>query len=147
MNTPEQLRLNRQIERVLRTLKKGTRARTPYFDITVPNPKPNTLVFHRTTYSNGFVTLQAETKILDRRLSPKEVKHIFATLAKIVEINNQRSCARLRRFNNVFLFVFAMIFWPFPICLFFPFGVFGLAIGVIVYLSCLLGLIFLYFYQ
>ena len=147
MNTPEQQRLNPAIERVLQTLRKGVRSKTTYFDITVPNPKPNTLVFHQATYFDGFVTLQAETKILDGRITIEQVERIFETLTKVVKIENNRNSARIRGFVNIFFIIFGVLCLGLPVVLFFPFDTIGVIIGIVVYVIGMVGLGFIFFYQ
>ena len=133
--------MNREIEKILNILKVGLESRTIYHYIKVPNPKPNTLVFHKTTYWKKFVTLQGETKLLKGKLRPKELEAIFDFLAKIVHIDNERCCFQAKRLNLIFLIAFGIFCLFLPLALFFPFGLLGIVLGVIIYLIGLTALL------
>lgn len=121
------------LERLIRSLSLGVRTMTILHDeVKVPNPTLNTLIFHKSQKGNYYVTLQAQTELLNGILTYKEVDAICNFLAKLSEMN-EKCYSNFRWFFDCALITSSVVVTIIPLILGTIYGAWAFLVGFLIY--------------
>lgn len=125
------------IERLVRSIALGIRTMNPIFgEVKVPNPTADMLVFHKAQKGNSYVTLQAQTSLINGIISEKEVDWICQKVAELSELN-EMCCSYLITFVSCMIITSAILFIFIPLVLGANFKANGYIGGFVFYFSCI----------
>lgn len=95
----------------------GIRTMTTLFsEVKVPNPTADMLIFHRAQKGNSYVTLQAQTTLIDGLITEKEIEWICDKVAEISELR-EKACQLLITFLSCMIVTSSVLFIFIPLLL------------------------------
>lgn len=135
--------MRRQAENVLKGLKKGVKVNTPYGITRIPIPTASSLIFHKTKRGDDYVHLQAQTNLIEGKITFDEVKFICKKSAEITKIPYESLLiSGEKTLTNLSVF-FGIMLLPFPLIMGHVGGLTGFILAVVGYVGFLLLLLFL----
>ena len=123
----------KRMNRFRRLLRLGIRSMSPYGDITVPNPTPSVIIFHKNQKNDDFITLQAQTRLLDGSITSREVDNICQKVAEFGFIKHERCRRESIEFLDCVVLSSILFVLMIPLMLSVIIGTYGFFIGVIIY--------------
>lgn len=126
------------LENLVRSLSLGIRTMTVLHDeIKVPNPTLNMLVFHKSQKENYFVTLQAQTSLIEGIITEHEIDWICEILANISKIK-EKCFSCLKTFCECTVITISIVLVVMPLIAGTVYGIEGLAVGFLLYFALIL---------
>lgn len=130
--------MRRSVENIVKGLQKGIKVSTVHGITRVPIPTASTLIFHRTKDEDGFVTLQAQTSILDDKITYEQVKQICDFSSNIIKINHEKFFIVTGKALSTIAVFFGVMMIPAPLIAASSAGLGGFIISIIIYLAIIL---------
>jgi len=125
------------MRRLVQELRFGIKVSTLYGLTTIPSPSANTLIFHRDQTRKRFITLQAQTNLIEGVISEEEIKNILDVVAENAMIPSEVCLINTYKYMKYILLFFAILMLPLPMIIAGFAGGIGLIIATVVYLILL----------
>ena len=129
--------MSQNLQRIVKSLRSGIKVKSLYGILKVPNPLGSTLIFHKNQYNTGYVTLQAQTNLIQGRITEKEIDLICDKAHRLSLIYLEKVLLNSSKvFGNLISF-FSILLIPLPFLMFSVSGLLGLLFGILIYASWL----------
>jgi hypothetical protein len=134
--------MRRNIGNLIKSLKSGVKVNTTYGVQKVPNPTASMLVFHKSHKGERYITLQAETSLLDNIMTTQEVELITTHIARQSCIKFEEAINSLGKYLDSAASMLVIILLPLPLIFANLYEEEGILYGIMLYVV-IVGLVML----
>ena len=126
--------MRRNIANLIKSLKTGVKVNSIYGVQKVPNPTTSMLVFHKALRGNKYITLQADTSLLDNLIPRDELELIISKIAAEGKVTFEQGLHTLGEFMNNISSFLIIVLLPMPLVFGNIMGDIGILLGLLIYL-------------
>ena len=104
-----------QLESLLQSLQYGVKISSMFGITKIPSPTPNMLIFQRDITQISFITLQAQTSLINDLITRKEIDNICRTVGDNTYSRMDRPLYTAFKYTKLLVFLVAAALLPLPI--------------------------------
>ena len=105
---------NTNIHTLIQSLQYGIKVNTNFGVLSVPSPKVGVLYFHKRIRKNRYVTLQANTNLINDKITKKEIETISNKIGEVGHLKTESCIVAISKYSFLFIFLTAFILFPVP---------------------------------